>query len=162
MDIDLGRSRGDASEDGTSREQGGADGDGPGLRDRLFGGSTRESASSTTESAGGRPATGDDRASGAGSASESAALAGAGERVDRLRRRVDPRETAESAARALVRLSLRVVGAILIAYAAWLFVVVDGWTRLAAASAAAGFLPAFAPGFVVGVAGLVWKLFSIA
>lgn len=171
MDIDLGRSTGDATDGDASSDDGddAGRGRGRGLRDRILGGSSESTGSESTASSGGPART---TRSGPASTPESDAASGADrgpgpldgvtDRLGRLRRRVDPRETAETAARGLVRLSLRIVGAVLIAYAAWLFVAVDGWTRLAAAAAAVGFLPAFAPGFVVGLAGLVWKLFSIA
>jgi hypothetical protein len=79
-----------------------------------------------------------------------------------VRDRVDPRATAETAARGAIRLALRVVGAVAMAYGLWLLVAVEGWTRLAAGALAAGFLPAFAPGVVVGLAAVVWKVFSLA
>jgi hypothetical protein len=82
-----------------------------------------------------------------------------------LRNRVDPRdakEAAESATRGAVLIGVRLAGAVLVAYGLYVILLVNGWNQLGAGLAAVGVVPAYAPGFVVGLGELFWKLFRLA
>jgi hypothetical protein len=164
MDLNLGRGSDDDADDTDAGTDGG------GTASEWFGGGSDDTGG---DDSGGRPdRSGGSRfrsGSGSGSGSDSdssdpgdGVVAGLSSGVDRVRRRVDPRETAEKAARGTVRLVLRVVGAVLVAYGLWVLVAVDGWARLGAAAVAVGFLPAFAPGFVIGLFGVLWRVFNLA
>jgi hypothetical protein len=90
---------------------------------------------------------------------------GGGGALTAVRDRIDPRdakEAAESATRGAVLIGVRLVGAVLVAYGLYVVLLVNGWNELGAGLAAVGVVPAYAPGFVVGLGELLWKLFRLA
>jgi hypothetical protein len=85
--------------------------------------------------------------------------------VRRVRDRIDPRDAkaaAESATKGVLLIGVRLAGAVLIAYGLYVLLLVDGWTQLGAGLAVAGVVPAYAPGAVIGLGELLWKLFRLA